>query len=145
MPEDVAPIHQFRLDEAGTARVVGPLEASILDALWDLTSASPTTVAIIGQVCAALGPTANYKTVQTVMNRLVEKGLLSRTLVRRTHVYRPVYTRAVLEGQVTRSVIAHLLAEYGDVAIAQFVAAVRDAPPEHLAALQRLMAKEEDA
>ncbi len=144
MPDEALPIRQFRLGEAGIARVLGPLEASILDALWELTAASPTDVATIGQVCAHLGATANYKTVQTVMNRLVEKGVLLRATTGRAHDYRPSQTRAELDVQVTRSVVAQLLAEYGDVAITQFVEAVRDASPAQLAVLRRLMTPEED-
>ena len=77
--EDDATLRPFRLAGGNQIRVLGPLETSILDALWDLTAASPTLFVSIEQVRVHLDLTAHYKTVQTVMNRLMEKGVLVRT------------------------------------------------------------------
>ena len=143
--EDDGTLRPFRLAGGNQIRVLGPLETSILDALWDLTAASPTLFVSIEQVRVHLDLTAHYKTVQTVMNRLMEKGVLVRTATQRAYGYRAALTRAEWEAQTTRSIITELLAQYGDRAIAQFVATVRDVDPAQLAMLQRLSNAEEEA
>ena len=58
-------LHSFKLDHRGAARVFGELEATVMEAVWQL--GEPT----VGDVCDALGPEANYKTVngQPVVSR----------------------------------------------------------------------------
>jgi hypothetical protein len=65
-------IHRFNLDGSGLGRVLGTLEARILEAIWQ---EGPLTVR---EMAAALGPECHYKTILTVANRLVDKGLLLR-------------------------------------------------------------------
>src|SRR3954470_17599928 len=65
-------IHRFDLDSRGLARVLGDLEARIMDAVWR------RGVSTINDICGTLDPPTHYKTVLTVANRLVQKGLLTR-------------------------------------------------------------------
>ena len=59
----------FRLRKTGLARVLGELEASVMEVLWahqrDLS---------VQDVCRSLGQGTNYKTIMTVLSRLVDKG-----------------------------------------------------------------------
>ena len=68
------PIQSFRIHEEGLARLFGELEAKVMESIWALQDQEPTVQA----VCDYLGPGHNYKTVMTVLNRLVEKGALTR-------------------------------------------------------------------
>jgi predicted transcriptional regulator len=134
---DHAGLRSFRLDHTGIRRILGPLEASVLEAVWHLTTENDAWVAI-GAVCAQLGPTAHYKTIQTIMNRLVEKRLLERHLQQRAYVYRALSTQAELEAGVTRQVIEGLVRDYGSSAIAFLVKTIQDIHPEQLETLERL-------
>jgi predicted transcriptional regulator len=134
-------LRAFRFDHSGIRRVLGSLEADVLEAVWFLTPDDEAGTAgwtTIGAVCQRLGPPAHYKTIQTVMNRLVEKQLLARRLRQRAFAYRARVTRQELEVQVTRSVVEGLVRDFGQVAIAQLVEAISELRPDQLALLERL-------
>jgi predicted transcriptional regulator len=65
-------------------RESGALEAEIMAVLW--AGGGPMTA---GQVHAALGDGLAYKTVLTVLGRLLAKGLLERERTGRAHAYHP--------------------------------------------------------
>lgn len=125
-------IQSFKLDQRGLARVFGELEARIMEVVWEL---GPVTVQ---DVCDRLGPDQNYKTIMTVMNRLVEKDVLLRRRETRAFIYEAAASREVFMQDVSRDVVAGLLQDFGPVAIAQFLAAM-DTSPESLAALRQLI------
>ncbi len=126
-------IQAFKLDQRGLARVFGELEAQIMDAVWQLQE--PT----VNDVCDFLGEDHNYKTVMTVMNRLVDKSVLSRQRVGRAYSYAPCSDREDFLAQVSRNVVEGLLEDFGDLAIAQFVSAVDRIDPDQLRELQELI------
>ena len=105
----------FRLNQEGLARVFGELEAQIMEAVWQLEE--PTVQA----VCDFLGPEHNYKTVMTVMNRLVEKGALNRCRRSRAFVYQPGQSREAFLRRVSQAVMGGLVRDFGGLAVAQFV------------------------
>jgi len=125
-------IQSFKLDQRGLARVFGELEARIMEAVWDI---GPATVQ---EVCDCLGADQNYKTVMTVMNRLVEKNALIRERESRAFVYIAAASREDFMQDVSRHVVEGLLQDFGPAAIAQFLAAM-DASPASLAALRQLI------
>ncbi len=126
-------VRAFRLGGSGLERVLGELEASLMEAVWQMGEAS------IQEVCDALGPEHNYKTVMTVMNRLVEKRLLSRRRVSKAFLYSALESRQAFLDRVSRSVVAGLVHDFGTSAIAQFVDVVGEVAPEELAALEELV------
>ncbi|HVP06359.1 MAG TPA: BlaI/MecI/CopY family transcriptional regulator [Candidatus Acidoferrum sp.] len=79
----------FDPEATGTAIFLGPTEALLMDLLWKHQNLT------VKQALYHLGGNAElaYTTVMTIMNRLVEKGLLTRTKERRNFVYRPVTDR----------------------------------------------------
>lgn len=126
-------IHAFRLNQHGLARLFGELEAKIMNAVWSLDE--PTVQAVVDR----LGKRANYKTVMTVMNRLVAKGILERRKVSRAFVYVPRFTREELLERLSRQVLDGLIADFGPTVIAQFVDAVAARNRGHLAELSTLV------
>lgn len=67
-------IKNFKYDEVGLNRFFGPLEANIMEYLWDKDEQSIKAV----QQSLELDKPINFNTVMTVMNRLVEKGILEK-------------------------------------------------------------------
>lgn len=126
-------LHSFKLDRSGLARVFGELEAAVMEAVWEL--GAPT----VAEVCEALGPDTNYKTVMTVLNRLVDKGTLTRKLDARAYRYEAVESRAAFEARVSRQVVEGLLLEFGDMAVAEFVNALDAVDPDLLERLRALV------
>lgn len=153
--EDQGGIRAVHLQASGLGRMLGPLEADILDTVWLTTTQEVATAATaaatgdetaapawttIGAVSRQLGPATNYRTVQTVMNRLVDKGLLLRREQARAYEYRAVLSRDALVARVTRDVVQGLVQDFGAVAMAQLVETIHEMSPEHRALLEHLAA-----
>ncbi|MFQ6058840.1 MAG: BlaI/MecI/CopY family transcriptional regulator [Anaerolineae bacterium] len=132
-------VHAFKLDQRGLARVFGELEARIMDAVWQLNE--PT----VQDVCDHLGGDYNYKTIMTVMNRLVNKGVLTRRRRSRAYLYSPRESREAFLKHVSRHVVEGLLQDFGELTLAQFVSAVDAIEPAHLAELERLIQERMEA
>ena len=126
-------IQAFRLNQRGLARLFGELEAKIMQATWSLEE--PT----VQEVVLRLGKSANYKTVMTVMNRLVQKGFLERRKVSRAFVYMPRFTREQLMARLSREVLDGLVADFGPGVLAQFVDAVAETDRARLVELAALV------
>ena len=78
---------------------LGPLETRLMDVAW-----SAGRSLLVQEVVDRLGG-ANYKTVMTVLNRLVEKEMLTRELDGRAYRYLPTqereaFLRAAADGVV---------------------------------------------
>ncbi|MFZ2488103.1 MAG: BlaI/MecI/CopY family transcriptional regulator, partial [Anaerolineae bacterium] len=86
-----------------------------------------------------LGPTYNYKTVMTVLNRLVDKEALTRERVSRAFIYRPRQSREVFLARVSRAIMGGLVRDFGSLAVAQFVETLDEIDPDQLAELERLV------
>ena len=87
-----------------------------------------------------------YKTVKTMLARLVKKGALDYDEVRGSYVYRPVYTREEMTRAATQSFVDRVF----DGALKPFAAyCAEEAPSEELEAIRRELdraakAKKED-
>lgn len=123
----------FRLNQHGLARLFGELEAKVMNVVWALEE--PTVQDVVDR----LGQRANYKTVMTVMNRLVEKGILERRKVSRAFVYLPSFTQAELMSRLSRQVLDGLLTDFGPTVLAQFVEVVGEADRARLTELAALV------
>jgi predicted transcriptional regulator len=119
-------------DEAG--KLLGPLEAEVMRVLW--RADEPLTVReLLGQLNDNRNPRLAYTTVMTVMNRLVDKGALSRERRGRGYAYEPTADSAA--GIAVQNVVR----DFGDAALAQFMDQAR-ADPAVLRRLQRLLDRE---
>ena len=93
----------------------GELESEVLAALW-----SSRVPLVAADVRTSLGTPIAHNTVQTILTRLLDKGLVTRERVGRAHAYRPVQGQAELA--------AHRMHE------------VMDRDSNHAAVLQRFVA-----
>jgi predicted transcriptional regulator len=127
-------IHRYDLDGTGLTRVLGELEAQIMEVVWRL--GAPTGK----EICAALGPGVHYKTVLTVANRLVQKGLLERLPTgARAFRYQAAESRDTFLGRVAASVASGLVGDFGQHGLAQLVRAAEAVDPIYLDELERLV------
>ena len=125
-------IPQFRLNQKGMARFLGKLEARIMEIVWKKDTAS------VQDVCDKMGKGTNYKTVMTVMNRLVEKGFLEREKVSRAFVYTARLNREEFLESASHQIVAGLVSDFGEFAMAQFVDVLGELDPAALETLQKL-------
>jgi predicted transcriptional regulator len=85
--------------------IAGPLERSIMEALWD--AGKPLLIReLLTPVNAGSAKPSAYTTVQTVADRLVQKGLLFRTADRNAWRYTPTCSREDHVAQVMAAVLA---------------------------------------
>jgi predicted transcriptional regulator len=133
-------IHRFDLDSRGLARVLGELEARIMETVWRLGAAT------INDIVDALQPAPHYKTALTVANRLVQKGLLTREpTADRAFAYRATEEREAFLARISASVANGLVGDFGQHALAQFVRAAEAVDPAYLDELQRLVRQHKGA
>lgn len=96
------------------AKVLGPLEAEIMQVLW--ATDKPLTVRqTLEALNAGREPGLAYTTVMTVMSRLSDKGVLTREPGGRGFAYRAALPDAAAIA------VRNVLRDFGDAAIARFV------------------------
>ena len=124
---------------AGSAEgLLGPLEYEVMVALWtDAPASVPTVLERVNTTRTADDQLA-YTTVMTVLGRLHEKGLVERERRGRGYDYTPVFAEDELVEHLSRREIADLLERYGDVALAQFAAALDGADEELVERLRKV-------
>lgn len=113
--------------ERSAAGLLGPLEYATMRALW---SDSPVGVAHVLAELNADKPGDEqlaYTTVMTVLGRLHDKGLVGRERRGRGYAYSPYFGEGALVEHLSRRAVDQVLQRYGDVALAQFAAAVEGA------------------
>jgi predicted transcriptional regulator len=126
--------HKITRPSPKVDKFLGALEAQVMDYLWREGSG---TVRDLVEHLARTHPVA-YNTMLTVMTRLNDKGLLTRELEDRTYRYRAARSREEFLGEMSGRIVDDLLADFGEVAIAQFLTRIEQVSPDKLAALLKL-------
>jgi predicted transcriptional regulator len=115
---------------AKMAPLGGDLQVQVMQTLWRLGAGTVEDV----RSGLPAGYRGAYTTVQTVLNRLAERGMISRTRVGRVIEYRP----AVTESQyVARSIQQTLAAASGDARQAALAELIGGLEGEELSEIQR--------
>lgn len=112
-----------RLDARGMRRLLGSLEAEIMEALW--VGGERTGP----ELRAALGQRVALNTVQTVLTRLTERGLVARTGTRRNYRFRAAVSQEEFIAAASRELAEGLVTDFGNLAAVAFTEVVRSAPP----------------
>ena len=109
----------------------GELQTQIMSAMWRLGGGT------VEQVRSALPPRYRgaYNTIQTVLNRLAERGLLSRHKAGNAFEYRPVFSEAEY---LSRSISQTLAAASMDARQAALARLIGGLDKDELADLQEL-------
>ena len=106
------------------SKLLGDLEIEIMEHMWRRVEA---TVRDVTTDIQGARPVA-YTTVMTVMGHLAEKGLLTRTpLDKKTHIYSVALTREEFLARESQKMVNALVADFGDLALAQFLEAIEAA------------------
>lgn len=125
-----------RLSAEGLAKVLGDLEARVMQAVWRLDAPAPARAVyevVIEQHDVAL------LTVITVLNKLVAKGLLVRAKRDELLHYSARLTEAEFRTIVSRRVVGGILSLGTEAVAASLVDLLAENDPEQLAELGRLV------
>jgi len=130
-------IKKLNVNGEGLNRFFGPLEARIMDLLWSSEGMSVKEV----QSILSQDQPISINAVTTVMNRLLDKGHLTKRLVGtgRTQAARfsTVQSREQFLSEQTKAVSQGLIQEYGSLIVNHMIDALEDADQELIAKLER--------
>ena len=99
------------------AEVLGPLEAEIMDVVWDT---GEVTVRDVHRTLGMARPLA-YTTVMTTLGRLADKGLVRRIEDQPAHHYVALVSREQYARSTVKSVVDWLVNHFPDPAVAYFI------------------------
>ena len=125
-----------RLSADGLAKVLGDLEARVMQAVWALDGPSPAR-AVYDRVVED-HPVA-LLTVVTVLNKLVDKHLLRRRKIDDLLHYEAILSENELMAHASRRVVEGVLSLAPEAVAASLVEVLAERDPEHLAELGRLI------
>jgi len=132
-------ISQYNLEGKQLETFLGPLEANILETIWD-SKKRPITVREVLEVIKKTKPIA-YTTIMNTMDRLYEKGLLDRQIEKSRggaylyYVYWPKLEQQNFKETIVHQVLSSLLDNFDDLVTACMIEKVA-ANDKHLAALK---------
>lgn len=118
MPEDKKPdVSQYNIEGKALEAFLGPLESSIMEAIWD-SKKTPLTVREIYENLKKTKSIA-YTTVMSTMDRLFEKHLLERKIEKGRgglyYVYWPILEKQTFQKSAVREVLSSLIDNFGEV------------------------------
>ncbi|WP_261303176.1 BlaI/MecI/CopY family transcriptional regulator [Paenibacillus andongensis] len=127
-------MQNFKYKGSGLNRFFGPLEAKIMEILW--TNSLEMTIKDVQQKLDQ-AKIINFNTVMTVMNRLVDKGILQKKSVVRSFKYKPVVTRDEFMETQSKELTFDLIEEFGSLAVTHMVDALDKVDPDLLDQLEQ--------
>lgn len=125
-----------RLSAAGLAKVLGDLEARVMHAVWDLDEPAPAKIV---HARVAKRHKVALLTVVTVLNKLVDKGLLRRERRDDLLHYEAQWTEDEFMAHASRRVVEGVLSFEPDAVAMSLVDVLAERDPERLAELGKLI------
>src|SRR3990167_2004095 len=105
---------------------LGPLEQEVMSCVWkNKTCTASEVVECLGQ-----NREIAYNTIQTIMTRLVDKGLLKRKLEGKTHVYKPAVRQKNVLLSLLNQTMSGFTSQFGEEALIAFIDGLDDISAE---------------
>lgn len=96
-------------------KILGILEQKVMNSLWTSSEAL-----CCSQVQKEVNSGHAYTTIMTVLNRMTDKKILSRSLQGRTYYYQPVDDKCTFAASTLDSLFENLFLSYGEHTISSF-------------------------
>lgn len=109
-------INVFRTDRPGIRKVLGDLEAEVMELIWARPANQGTTVRDIFEVLYERRRIA-YTTVMNTMARLAKKNLLRAEKTEQAYVYFPNYTQDEFVSRFVERILEDLLVSFSGVTL----------------------------
>ena len=126
-------INNFRVDQEGLNRFFGPLESKIMNILWDGNESSIKEVQLILEKEKPI----NFNTVMTVMNRLVDKNILTKRLEGRISLFKPLTTKEDFINNQSKKLTENLLDEFGGLVVNHMLDSLKEVDDNLLIKLEQ--------
>ncbi len=125
-----------RLDAHGIAKVLGDLEARVLEAMWAL--GEPSSARAVHERIAVDHAVSPLTTI-TVLNKLVTKRVLTRRKRNDLFHYTPILSESAFRALVSRRVVEGILSFGPEAVASSLVDVLAEQNPEQLEELGRLI------
>jgi predicted transcriptional regulator len=125
----------FKPHKTGLKKVLGDLEADIMEIIWQKNPASVRDV----YETLRLEREIAYTTVMTIMGRLAEKELLIKSPKGNAYLYTPAISKKEFSKKVVSAVIDGLLDEFAEPALSHFIDRLSKADQNKIAELEELI------
>ena len=109
----------IRLRQQGLRKLLGDLEASIMEVVWSREPGARVTVREVYEALLEQRKIA-YTSVMTVMGNLTKKGVLVVEKEGTAYLYRAPLTQAAYTAQAVGAIVSELVADFADPALAHF-------------------------
>jgi len=129
---------RFTPRKTGDATPLGELESAVMQVVWSCghdLSVGDVHAALPGEMQSA------YTTIKTTMERLADKGILSRTRLGKAYLYRAAVTQEVLERHIVASALDHLVTQFPGAIASFFVRPDPGVSEERLAILEEAIVR----
>lgn len=130
-------IKKMNIGGEGLNRFFGPLESRIMDILWTSEGMSIKEVQSILKQESGI----SINTVMTIMNRLLEKGHLTKVITgsgrMRAAKFSPILSKEQFLSEQTKQVSQGLIHEYGSLVVNHMIDALDEVDPEVIQRLER--------
>jgi len=101
---------------------LGQLEQEVMGCVWKNKTCTARGVV----ECLSQDREIAYNTVQTIMTRLVDKGLLKRKLEGKTHIYKPAVRQKNVLSSLVSQAMSSYTSQFGEEALIAFVDGLDD-------------------
>ncbi len=142
MPFSPRPPRRFTPRKTGDATPLGELESAVMRVVWSRAqdlSVGDVHADLPGEMRSA------YTTIKTTMERLSDKGILSRTRSGKAYLYRAAVTQEALERHIVTAALDHLVAQFPGAIASFFVRPDPGVSEERLALLDDAVARRREA
>ncbi|MFZ7103947.1 MAG: BlaI/MecI/CopY family transcriptional regulator [Peptococcaceae bacterium] len=125
----------FKPFRQGVSKVLGPLEADIMEIIWQKGSSSVREV----YEHLSLKREIAYTTVMTIMGRLAEKAILHKEQKGNAYIYSAALSKEEFTDGMVSNVLDGLLDDYADAAFSHFMRKVGKEDQAKIARLEDLI------
>lgn len=124
---------KINIGKKGLETFFGELEAKIMKQLW---KQQPCSILCVKKGLAGERD-YNYNTVMTVLNRLVDKGMVKKKKKGNTTYYKPVQEKEEFLNSAAKAVLSTFFGKKAVFSVAQFTEALDDVSKEDLKKIKK--------
>ncbi len=128
----------FRPDRQGMQKLLGELEAEVMEVVWERGAC---TARVVHEHLQQTSRSLAYSTIKTVLERLSEKRLLVRQKVDNAYVYRPASSKAEFTSRAMQRIVDSLLDSFPESVVDHLLYRFDHATPEQRSRLEPLVAR----
>lgn len=133
-------IKRFNPQNIGLAKVLGKLEADIMELIWQ------QEISTVREVCDQLSKIRkrgfSFNTIMTIMNRLVQKGLLEKRQGDNCYEYKSKLNKKEFLDNISDNVIKDLMRDFKPYVLAHFAENLDQDDLEELIKLRKRYSEE---